>query len=30
MGMFDFSKGKPQNTGWLILNPDTGLVESGK
>ncbi|HEU4981196.1 MAG TPA: alkaline phosphatase family protein [Acidobacteriaceae bacterium] len=30
LGMFDFSKGKPQNTGRLILNPDTGLVESGK
>jgi phospholipase C len=26
LGMFDFSKGRPQNTGKLILNPDTGLV----
>ena len=30
LGMFDFSKGRPQNTGRLILNPDTGLVETGK
>lgn len=30
LGMFDFSKGKPQNTRRLILNPDTGLVRAGK
>lgn len=30
LGMFDFSKGTPQNTGKLILDPDTGLVKAGK
>ncbi len=30
LGMFDFSKGKPQNTARLILNPDTGLVVSNE
>lgn len=30
LGMFDFSKGKPQNTGRLILDPDTGLVKAGE
>ncbi len=28
LGMFDFSEGKPQNTGKLILDPDTGLMVS--
>jgi phospholipase C len=30
LGMFDFSKGNPQNTDSLILDPDTGLVVGGK
>lgn len=30
LGMFDFSKGRPQNTKRLILNPGTGLVEVHK
>lgn len=30
LSMFDFSKGKPQNTGKLILDPDKGTVEAGK
>jgi phospholipase C len=30
LGMFDFSKGSPQNTRTLILDPETGLVASGK
>jgi phospholipase C len=29
LGMLDFSTGKPQNTGKLILDPETGLVENG-
>ncbi|HEX4030418.1 MAG TPA: alkaline phosphatase family protein [Terracidiphilus sp.] len=28
LGMFDFSKGAPQNGGTLILDPDTGTVSS--
>jgi phospholipase C len=30
LGMFDFSKGSPQNARTLILDPDTGLVARGK
>jgi hypothetical protein len=30
LGMFDFSKGTPQNTARLILDPDTGLVRDQK
>lgn len=30
LGMFDFSRGKPQNAGLLILDPDTGLVKAGE
>jgi phospholipase C len=30
LGMFDFGKGKPQNTGSVILDPDTGLVKPGE
>lgn len=30
LGMFDFNKGKPQNTEKLILDPDTGLVKAGE
>jgi len=30
LGMFDFDKGKPQNTEKLILDPGTGLVKTGE
>lgn len=30
LGMFNFSKGRPQNTDKLILNPDTGLIEASR
>ena len=30
LGMFDFSKAKPQNTRRFLLDPDTGLVKSWK
>jgi phospholipase C len=30
LGMFDFSKGHPHNTGSLILDPATGLFKSGE
>lgn len=29
LGMFDFSKDKPQNTGLVLLAPDTGLAKAG-
>lgn len=30
LGMFDFSKGEPQNLSPVVLNPDTGLVTTGQ
>ncbi len=30
LGMFDFSKGKPQNARKLILDSDTGMVKAGE
>jgi phospholipase C len=30
LGMFDFSKSRPQNTKTLILDPQTGLVKPGE
>lgn len=30
LGMFDFSKGKPQNTRRVLLDPDTGMVKAGE